>query len=152
MIWLPGRPGCHYTSHRGISCGNRGGEEEDIQEAGEEEADYSGWGEFKSGAGTVEGAEGRRKVGHGLSVAPTFSSFPLFRGKSRIKSRRKTGQRGQTTQHPLWITFALELFPGRVSLRINVVVNLWKLSPGEGTLLVFCCCWWFFFLFFLNGF
>lgn len=104
-----------------------------------------GEGEFKSGAGTVGGAEGRRKVGHGLSVAPTFSSFPLFRGKSRIKSRRKTGQRGQTNQHPLWITFALELFPGRVSLRINVVVNLWKLSPEEGTLL-------FFFLFFFNGF
>lgn len=115
----------------------RGGEEEDIQEAGEDEADYSGRGEFKNGAGTVGGAEGRRKVGHGLSVAQTFSLF-LFSGE-RAASRAggKTGQRGQTNQHPLWITFALELFTGRVSLRINVVVNLWKLSPGEGTLLVF---------------
>lgn len=86
-----------------------------------------GEGEFKNGAGTVGGAEGRRKVGHGISVAQTFSLF-LFSGE-RAASRAggKTGQRGQTNQQPLWITFASELFTGRVSLRINVVVNLWKL-------------------------
>lgn len=101
----------------GISCGNRR-RRETYRKPERKKQTTVGEGEFKSGAGTVGGTEGRRKV------ALTFSPFPLFRGKSRMKSRRKTGQRGQKPTHPLWITFALELFAGRFSLWINVVVNL----------------------------
>lgn len=62
-----------YTSHRESPAGHAG------TRRGRAMLQWVSEGEFKSGAGTVGGTEGRRKVGHGLSVARTYSPL-LFSG------------------------------------------------------------------------
>lgn len=112
--------------------------EGETQEAAEEEADCGGWGgvQERCWSSRRHGGEGKSCT-RAVWSANFFSCFS-FPGKEPHQGREENRQRGRRNQLPLWITLASEPFPGRASLRINVVVNLWRLSSGEGTLLFFC--------------
>lgn len=100
-------------------------EEGDVEEAGEEEADYSGWGGVQEPLwNSWEAQRGGEKLDTGCLLHQLFfslSSFPLFPEKAAW-GKRDNGERNQLC--------GLPAFSGRVGWRIYVV-NLWKLFLRE---------------------